>query len=463
MSALARRHTPPGAGRRILWGLLCGMGAGIAQAQPLDLLTAWQRAGQHDATWQAAQATASAGREAVAIARAELRPQIALAATRSHNEVRYADQPGAVQRYQSGNQSLSLRQPLYNALLQKGVTKAQAEVRDVEARLEQERSDLLTRVTDAYFESLLAQDQLQMLQDQLAYAQVQMDAADKGLAAGSGTRTDVDEARSRRDLLQAQVLEARQARQWSLQVLQDLVQQPVTDVVRVRDDADLTIPLAGASELSLAQWQDAARQQSPELQALQAQLDAAEVDIGRARAGHRPTLDMVLQWQRNDRDSVTSASARYRQGVAMLQFNMPLYAGGGVDAAVRQALAQRERADRALEAARRELGSRVTREWRNVTEGRARIAAFEQAVHSARQLVHATQQSQRAGVRSHLDVLDAQEQLGTALTERARARYQLLVASVRLAVLAGAADETLVRAVNQQLQTGPPPSAGPAR
>lgn len=450
MSHAAHRCTSAGAGRLALWGLLWVMGTGFAQAQPLDLLTAWQRAGQHDATWQAAQATANAGREAVAIARAELRPQIALAATRSHNEVRYADE-AAVQRYQSGNQSLTLRQPLYNALLQTGLTKAQAEVRDVDARLEQERSSLLTRVTDAYFEALLAQDQLLMLQDQFGYAQVQMDAAAKGVLAGSGTRTDVDEAKSRRDLLQAQVLEARQARQWSLQVLQDLVQQPVTDLVRVREDADLTTPLAGVPDHSLAQWQDTAQQRSPELQALQAQLEAAEVDIGRARAGHRPTLDMVLQWQRNDRDSVTSSSARYRQGVAMLQFNLPLYAGGGVDAAVRQALAQRERADRALEAARRELGSRVTREWRNVTEGRARIAAFEQAVQSAQQLVHATQQSQRAGVRSHLDVLDAQERLGTALTERARARYQLLVASVRLTVLAGTADEPLVRAVNQQL------------
>ena len=450
MSHAAHRRTPAGAGRLALWVLLWGTGAGFAQAQPLDLLTAWQRAGQHDATWQAAQATANAGREAVAIARAELKPQIALAATRSHNEVRYSDEV-AVQRYQSGNQSLTLRQPLYNALLQTGLAKAQAEVRDVDARLEQERSSLLTRVTDAYFEALLAQDQQLMLQDQLGYAQVQMDAAAKGVLAGSGTRTDVDEAKSRRDLLQAQVLEARQARQWSLQVLQDLVQQPVTDLVRVREDADLTTPLAGVPDHSLAQWQDTAQQRSPELQALQAQLEAAEVDIGRARAGHRPTLDMVLQWQRNDRDSVTSSSARYRQGVAMLQFNLPLYAGGGVDAAVRQALAQRERADRALEAARRELGSRVAREWRNVTEGRARIAAFETAMQSARQLVHATQQSQRAGVRSHLDVLDAQERLGTALTERARARYQLLVASVRLAVLAGAADEPLVRAVNQQL------------
>lgn len=455
MSPATRHHPLRNTGRRALWVLLWSLGAGCAQAQALDLLTIWQRAGQQDATWQAAQATASAGREVVDVARAELRPQIALAASRSHNEVRYADET-TVQRYQSGSQSLTLRQPLYNRRLQAGLAKAQADARDVDARLEQERGNLLTRVTDAYFQALLAQDQLQMLQDQLAKAQVQMDAAAKGLVAGSGTRTDVDEAQSRRDLLQAQVLEARQAREWGLQVLQDMVQQPVTDVERVRDDADLTAPLADAPELSLAQWQDAAFQKSPELQALRAQLDAADVDISRARAGHRPTLDMVLQWQRNERDSVVSSHSTYRQGVAMLQFNMPLYAGGGVDAAVRQALAQRERADRALEAARRDLGSRVTREWRNVTEGRARIAAFEQAVSSAQQLVHATQQSQRAGVRSLLDVLDAQERLGTAQTERARARYQLLVACVRLAVLAGAADEALVRAVNQQLTVARP-------
>lgn len=439
----------------VLAGLM-GAAAGLAHAEaPLDLLTAWQRARAHDATWQAAQATARAGQEAVAIAQAELRPQVALAATRAHNEVQYAADAGPAQRYYSGTQSLTLRQPLYRPGLQAGLAKARAEVRDVQARLVLEHNNLLTRVTEAYFEVLLAQDQLHMLQAQLAHAQVQIDAAAKGVAAGTGTRTDIDEAQARRDLVQAQVLEARQARAWSLQVLQDLVQQPVSALLPVRADAPLTAPLGAEADRSLADWQDLAQRHSPELQALQAQRDAADREIERAQAGHHPSLDVLLQWQRNDRDAVTSATARYRQSQALLQLNVPLYTGGGVSAAVRQALAQQERADHALEAARRELGSRVAREWRYVTEGRARIAAFEQAVHSAEQLVHATQQSLRAGVRSHLDVLEAQERLGTARTEWARARYQRLVASVRLAVLAGQGDEALLHTLNQQLQPAP--------
>lgn len=455
------RHRGIARTRGLLLALWWGAAAGFALAgqplPPLDLLTAWQRALAHDAAWQAAQATARAGQEAVAIARAELRPQVALAATRTHNQVRYSGDTGPEQRYYSGTQSLTLRQPLYRPGLQAGLAKAQAEVRDVDARLAQEHNSLLTRVTEAYFEVLLAQDQLHMLQAQLAYAQVQMDAAAQGVVAGSGTRTDVDEALARRDLLQAQVLEARQARAWSLQVLQDLVQQPLGELLGVREDAALTQPLGAEADRSLAQWQEQALRQSPELQALQAQLEAAEHEIERTQAGHRPSLDALLQWQRNDRDAVTSATARYRQGQALLQLNVPLYNGGGVSAAVRQALAQRERAEHALEAARRELGSRVAREWRYVTEGRARIAAFEQAVQSAQQLVFATQQSQRAGVRSHLDVLDAQERLGTARTEWARARYQRLVASVRLAVLAGEGDDSLVQTLNRQLHAAAPP------
>jgi outer membrane protein/protease secretion system outer membrane protein len=118
---------------------------------------------------------------------------------------------------------------------------------------------------------------------------------------------------------------------------------------------------------------------------------------------------------------------------------------------VRQALDQQDRAEHAIEAARRDLSARVTREWRAVSEGQARIGAFEQAVRSAQQLVHATQQSFQAGIRSNLDVLDAQDRLVTARIELARARYLMLVASLRLAVLAGTANEALLADINRQL------------
>lgn len=444
-----RKASFPQRARRLVLATGAALALVTAQAQPVDLLTAWRQATEHDATWQAAQATARAGQEVVALARAELRPNVSLSASRGHNEVTYSGSGAPGQNYYSGTQSLSLRQPLYRPALMARLGQAHAEARDVAARLDIERQDVMTRVTEAYFEVLLASDQVHMLQAQLGYAQVQIDAARKGRAAGSGTRTDEDEAVAKRDLLQAQVLAARQGLQGAQQNLQDLVQQPVAAVMGIAQDARLRLP--GASGEPLAHWQDLATTRSHELMALQAQYDAARYEVTRARAAHRPTLDANLLWQRSDRDAVTSATSRYSQGQVSLQFNMPLYAGGGINAAVRQALAQQDRAEHAMEAARRDLSARVTREWRAVSEGQARISAFEQAVHSAQQLVHATQRSFQAGIRSNLDVLDAQDRLATARIELARARYLLLVASLRLAALAGTASEALLADINRQL------------
>lgn len=436
---------------RILAGALLALVNATALAQPLDLLQAWQRARQSDAAWLAVQATARAGSEVVPIARAALLPQVQLSMQRAHNGVDYAADGAPEQRYFGGHQTLTLRQALYRPDLRARLDQAQAEQREVLARESAEGATLLGRVGEAYVDVLLAGDRIGLLRAQIASARLQLAAAGRARVAGSGTRTDEDEARARLDLLQAQLLEANQALTGARQGLELLLQQPV--------DALMALPeaLAGSSEAlqtppSLAQWLAMAEQGNPELQALQAQVDVAAHELRRARAAHLPSVDILLQWQHSDRDGVTSPSARYRQAQAGVQLNVPLYAGGGVDAAVRQALSGQERARFALEAARRDLHNRVTREWRAVTEGQARTRAYGQAVLSAEQLVNATRASFAAGVRSNLDVLDAQERLASARSELTRTRLQVLASRLRLEALAGRADETALVPINAQLQ-----------
>lgn len=429
------------------------LAAAAAQAQPLDLLQAWQRARQSDAGWLAAQAATRAGVEAVPIARAALLPQVSLSAQRAHNGLDYAADAAPEQRYYGGQQSLTVRQAIYRPALRARLDQAQAEVRDVHAREAAEAAVLLTRVGEAYAEVLLASERIGLLQAQIASAELQLAAAGRTRQAGSGTRTDEDEARARLDLLQAQALEARQALTSARQGLELLLQQPVSVLMTLPDEeADSPAPAAAQTLPSLAQWLGQAEQGNPELRALQAQVDSAAHEVRRARAAHLPTLDMQLQWQHSDRDGVTAASNRYRHTQASLLLNLPLYAGGGVDAAVRQALASEERARLALEAARRDLLNRVTREWRAVVEGQARAHAYRQAVASAEQLVKATRASFSAGVRSNLDVLDAQERLATAHSERQRNRLLVLVSRLRLGALAGQADAAAIAPINAQLQ-----------
>ena len=116
---------------------------------------------------------------------------------------------------------------------------------------------------------------------------------------------------------------------------------------------------------------------------------------------------------------------------------MPLYAGGYVSSTVREAVAAQERARELLEAGRRELALRVHREFRGMTEGVLRIRALEQAVRSGEQAVLSNRKSFEAGIRTTLDVLNAEQQKTLALRDLAQARYVYLVSRLRLQSLAG--------------------------
>ena len=118
---------------------------------------------------------------------------------------------------------------------------------------------------------------------------------------------------------------------------------------------------------------------------------------------------------------------------------------------MRQAVAAHERAREMLEALRRDLGVRVHREFRGVTEGVLRIRALEQAVRSAELAVESNRKSFLAGSRTTLDVLNAEQQKTLALRDLAQARYLYLVSRLRLQSLAGEDRQAIVAEINAWL------------
>ena len=104
-----------------------------------------------------------------------------------------------------------------------------------------------------------------------------------------------------------------------------------------------------------------------------------------------------------------------------------------------------------LDATRRDLGVRVHREFRGMTEGVLRISALEQAVRSAEQAVLSNRKSFEAGSRTTLDVLNAEQQKTTTLRDLAQARYLYLVSRLRLLSLAGEDRQGSVAQVNAWL------------
>ncbi|MBU4423838.1 MAG: TolC family outer membrane protein [Gammaproteobacteria bacterium] len=432
---------------------LLGMAAALP-AWSLDLRQAYEAAYENDATIRAARAGAQASREKLPQARAQQLPNVSLNASRNHNDLTSKTQNMLGQQttnenqYYSGSQSLSVRQPLYRPYLSALVRQAQAQVEDADAALERDEQTLVTRVGEAYFDALLAQDQVLLIEAQKATYATQLDAARKGLEAGTGTRTDIDEAQARLDLTLAQELEALQNVEFTRRRLESLTGRPA-DVLASLDVQRFnpTAPIPGLVDA----WVERAEQASPELQSLRAQLDAAGMEVEKAQAGHKPTLDAVAQWSRSSSDTVTSVNQRYDNKSIGLQLTVPLYAGGYVSSTVRQAVAAQERAREALEAARRDLGVRVHREFRGMTEGVLRVKALEQAVRSAEQAVLSNQKSFQAGSRTTVDVLNAQQQKTTAQRDLAQARYLYLVSRLRLQALAGDDRQASVEQANSAL------------
>ena len=180
--------------------------------------------------------------------------------------------------------------------------------------------------------------------------------------------------------------------------------------------------------------------------------DAATDEINRAKAAHFPTVDAIAQWQRSRSEVITQPQTGYTNASIGVQMNLPLYGGGYIESTVREARAQQVRLNEVLEATQLDLGVRVHTEFNSVTEGIARVQALEVAARSAEVALDSARKSVLAGIRSSLDVLNAQQLSVQALRDLAQARYGLMLSRVRLLSLIGRVDESALTKISESLQ-----------
>ena len=426
-------------------GLLCG------PAWSLDLSQAYGEALVQDSTIRAARAATDARRERLPQARAQLLPSVSASVSRYRNWLERTSPDASGQlvtanlRYTSSSEALTLRQPIFRMYQMADYRQAQAQVDDAEATLERETQNVGVRVSGAYFEALLAEEHLALVLAQKTAYTTQFDAAQKRLGAGFGTRTDIDEARAALDLNLAQELEARQNLDFTRRQIQSLVNRPIDRLAPLDSSRMRLVP---PSPDRLEDWVEQAEINSPELQSLVAQVEAAKYELEKAQAGHYPTLDAIAQWSRNDSDTINNIKTRYSNKSIGLQLSIPLYSGGHVSSTVRQAIAGQLRAEEALEALRRDLAVRLHREFRGVTEGVLRVRALEQAVRSSEQVVISNRRSFEAGSRTLPDVLNAEQQKVSAQRDLAQARFVYLMSRIRLQALAGGPRTEVIDEIN---------------
>ncbi len=435
--------------------VLAGMAPRLAWSAE-DLLSLYREAIATSATYLAAQAGAQAEQEGENIARGQLLPSLSISGSygKNNTERQVGSEPSQDFVYNSYVYNLNLRQPLFRKYNWAQYAQSKELGAAAGQRLYQAGNDVAVRLVQTYLELLFSEDQLRLLAAQKSAITGQKLAAEKAVAAGSGTRIDVDEANARYDMVLAQELEAENLQLHYRRLLGAMVNREVGQIAGLNGEKfRLTGPLPG----DINSWLAAAEESNAEYQTILAQVKAAEQEVEKARAGHYPTLDFVAATGRSDNDSVTTLNrlgdTKYTTTSYGVQVNVPLFAGGQVNATVRQAQAKLEQVRQQGEEVRRNLGVQTRREFDNVVQGIAKIRALERAEASGRQSVLSTQKGVQAGVRSTLDVLQVEQQYFTVLRDLAQARYAYLIAGFKLKGLVGVLSEGDVAGLDAQLAT----------
>jgi len=134
-----------------------------------------------------------------------------------------------------------------------------------------------------------------------------------------------------------------------------------------------------------------------------------------------------------------------------LQLQIPIYQGGAISSRARQAVSSHQKAQDDVEIARRNTELETQRAYLNLNTSIAQVKAYEQALISSQSQVDSTKLGYEVGVRTSVDVLNAEQQYFQAKRDLLQSRYNYLVNIIRLKSNAGVVAEADLADINQQL------------
>lgn len=348
--------------------------------------------------------------------------------------------------------SLQLTQPLFRYQNWQSYAQAKLQVMRADAQLAQAQQELMLRVAQAFFDILIAQENLAATEAEQTAIGEQLKLAKRNFEVKAGTITDVHEAQSRFELAHARYLAALEELETKRGALEQLTGQTPTALTPLKRD----VPLPRPQPPDIQSWLDAAKDNNLNVHASRAALEVTRREIDRNRAGHYPTLDLTASHGDNYSSGSLTSPANVSSDVSStqvgVQLTVPLFASGAVSARVTEAIAARDKAQAELAVAERNAIQTARQAYYGVTTGVARAESLKQAVRASQSSIEGNKIGQRVGTRINIDVLNAQQQLAAAQRDLARARYETIMQALRLKAAAGNLKEVDLQAMNALLE-----------
>jgi len=424
-----------------------------APAFAADLLGVYREAQLQDAVYAGAKASYIAAQERLPQGRALLLPNINFRAGANYNDVDTQYKNGLFASGQRDfydyNYGVTVTQPLYRRQNNLTYEQSRIQVKQAGIQLSAAAQDLMTRVAQGYFDVLLARANLNTIASQKTAVAEQLKQAKRNFIVGTATITDSREAQARYDLVVAQELGAQNDLEVRMRALEQIVGKPVGELAGL----SLPVTLNPPDPVDMGTWVEQAYQSSLQVALAQQSLELAAREVDKTRAGHYPTLDAVGSLTQNYANSSPQGiGSDARALVIGLQLNIPLYQGGAINSRVREAIANQEKARQDLENARRTVALQTRQAYLGVTSGLGQVKALEQAVASTQLQLESTKLGQEVGVRTAVDVLNADQQLAAARRDFAQSIYSTILNQLKLKAAVGKLTEADLADVNTLLR-----------
>lgn len=426
------------------------------QAQAENLLQVYQQAKGYDAQFKALESDYLAILERKPQALAALKPQVSVSGSVTQSRQRTAYDaslldPEDVASGSSANYSLGLSKSLYNKALNSQVKQADSVIAQASAGLEAEREGLILRVAEAYFNFLLAQDNLEFARTEKEAISRQLEQTRAYFEAGRSAITDVKEAESRYDLAVAQEINAVN----QLDLGREQLRVLTGGFYQTLNAPAANLPLAMPSPADIEQWVKTAKANNKQLIASQHAIQSAQTAIDIQRAAKQPVVDLVARQTGSNSESKSDLDPQNYGASVGVQLSMPLYTGGGISSKIREAQHNFRQAQQQFDFQSRTTEQQARNAFLTVQSSISQVKANQRALASAETAAEATQAGFEVGTRTAVDVLTALRNVFSARRDYAQTRYTYLLNTLKLRQAAGTLTDQDIATMNTFMTSTP--------
>lgn len=436
--------------KRILIALSLMSSFSLAQAK--DLLTVYTMALDRDPLLKQALARRNAVAQNRPLAMSQLLPNInATAQSTSYKNVIlsntefFVEDANVIQQFGytfQGQQSLVNFNQWYT------LAEADDTVSAADAAYIAAEQELIVRVADAYFAVLNAQDDLQFAIAEKNSVEQQLKQTQEKFNVGLVAITDLNDFRAEFDGAVAREIFAQNALDDEKERLKVIIGQTIIDLDTLKHE----LPLSSPSPDNIEEWVNFAQTNNPYLKSTEAEVSANRNSVNATRAQHLPSVYASGSFSEGETGVWLSPQGNRDSGWSFaINAQMNLFAGGGIEAAVRQAQYNYEDSRENYEETRRETVSNARIAYRGVLTAIGQVRAYQQAVISAQSAFDSNTAAYEVGVKTAIDVLDATSRLYNQQRLLAASRYSYILQMLKLKQAAGTLNMDDVMLVNQWL------------